>query len=195
VRRLVVLAALMALAGCTSPEPHYYTLEMVPGQPVPGGPTSVELHRPGLAGYLDRSDVVHSSANYTVTIANLDRWGEPFGDMITRVLAQDLTQRLPGTAVFTPAGSLSAEPGARIDLDIQRFDVVPGARYGTVVLEAQFAVTLRAGRRTDMQPLRAEEPVGGPGSAQQAAAMSRALGQLAQALAGALRGQGAISSR
>jgi hypothetical protein len=132
--------------------------------------------------------VVHSSANYTVTIANLDRWGEPFGDMVTRVLAQDLGQRLPGTAVFTPAGSLSAEPGARVDLDIQRFDVVPGEGSGTVVLLAQFAVTRRGGRSTDMRPFRAEEPVGGRGSAQQAAAMSRALGQLAQTLATALRG-------
>ena len=62
-RRRAVLLGLLA-ASCASPEPAYYTLAPVPaaapgagsaaGASGAGGPRTVQLRRPGLAGYLDR---------------------------------------------------------------------------------------------------------------------------------------------
>ena len=63
------------------PDPTYYTLDVVPGTPLPGAPLSVEVRRPGLAGYLDRSDVVLKSADYTLAVNSQIRWAEPLGDM------------------------------------------------------------------------------------------------------------------
>lgn len=186
-RAALVLAGL--LAGCASPPARYYTLEPVPGPVLHGGPGSVELRSPGVAGYLDRDSVVHSSAGYQVSIDSLNLWGAPFGEMLTRVLAQDLTQRLPGTVVFSASGTLSATPVMRVELDIQRFDVQPGAGYGSVVLQAQYAVSRTGGAPGAARVFSAQQPMAGPGTAQQAAAMSGALGQLATRLAEALRGR------
>lgn len=186
-RRMTAFVMAGLLAGCASPPAHYYTLEPVPGSVLAGGPTSVELRQPGLAGYLDRAGVVRSSAEYQVSIDSLNLWGAPFGEMLTRVLAQDLTQRLPGTVVFAASGTLSATPAARVELDVQRFDVQPGVGYGTVVLQVQYAISHPGGAGGAARAFTAQQPMAGHGAAQQAAAMSGALGQLADQLAQALR--------
>ena len=132
------MMAALALAGCTSPEPAYFTLAAVPGQAAAGGPKLVEMQRPGLAGYLDRPGIVRANGAYQLQVAGTERWGEPLGDLVGRILSEDLNQRLPGTSVFTTAGSISAQPDARIELDVQRFDADAS---GDVVLLAQVAVS------------------------------------------------------
>ena len=68
-RRLVLRAAmpfagLFALAACASPDTTFFTLSEVPGTPIaalsPTAPHVVEERRPGLPGYLDRTDIVCS---------------------------------------------------------------------------------------------------------------------------------------
>jgi uncharacterized lipoprotein YmbA len=152
---------------------------------VPGGPATIEIRRPGLAGYLDRSDVVLKSADYRLDVNSQLRWAEPLGDMIGRVLAQDLGQRLPGTAVFSQSGAITADPSMRVEVDILTFDADAS---GTVTLAAELAIE----RGTTHQPLAARhvsltaQPAG-PGAAAQAAAMSSLLGQLADQVAGEVR--------
>ena len=90
------LLVLLAVAGCASPDPAYYTLRPVAGTAVPSGGGPVKLARPGLAGYLDRPEIVRNSATNRLTLQSGERWGEPVGDMIGRVLAEDMGQRLPG---------------------------------------------------------------------------------------------------
>lgn len=180
----VGLAAIGVLAGCTSPEPAYFTLAPVPGTPVPGGPKLVELQRPGLAGYLDRPGIVRADSAYQLRVAGTERWGEPLGDLIGRILAENLNGRLPGSSVFTSAGSISAQPDARIELDVQRFDADAS---GDVVLLAQVAVS--RGRRADAAA-RTVRLTGRPASAATrdlVAAMSTVLGSLADTVAGMLR--------
>ncbi len=182
-RRMLLLAA---VAGCTrSPDPTLYTLAPVPGEPLRGGPGTVELRRPGLAGYLDRPEIVRASGPYQVGIAGAERWAEPFGDMLGRVLAEDLTQRLPGSTVFTEAGGLSADGDAVVEIDVQRFDA---DAEGRVTLLAQAAVR-RPGRRRvgQTRAVRLDVPARPAATADIVAAMSATLGQLADAVAAMLR--------
>ena len=184
-RGLLGLALAGGAAACTSPEPGYFTLAAVPGAPRRGGPAQVELRRPGLAGYLDRPEIVRSSSPYSLRVTGSERWGEPLGDLIARILAEDLAARLPGSSVFTSAGSITAEADATVEMDIQRFDADPS---GQVVLLAQVAVSrgrTRASAATRVVRL-AVQPAG-PGTASLVAAMSAALGQLADALAAMLQ--------
>ncbi len=189
-RRLAWAAvAAMSLAGCASSDPAFYTLQPVPGTPVTGSALgtarSVEVRKPGLAGYLDRSDVVLKSADYQLSVTSGARWAEPLGDMIGRVLTQDLSQRLPGTNVFAEDGAISADAESRVEVDIQRFDA-DGS--GTVTLVAQIAV--EAGRThvpVASRHVVLTAPSGGPGAGQLAAAMSVLLGQLADAVCSAGR--------
>ena len=181
-RRIVLLG--LAATACSSPEPAYFTLAAVPGRAQPGGPRLIELRRPGLAGYLDRPEIVRSGGDYRLRLAGGERWGEPFGDLVGRILAEDLSQRLPGSSVFTAAGSISAQPDASVELDIQRFDADAS---GTVTLLAQAAVSRARRSNAAAQVIRLTRQPTGASTAELVAAMSAALGALADTVAGMLR--------
>ena len=75
-------------ARCTSPQVDLYTLAAVPGTAPHISARSVELRRVGLAGYLDRPEIVRSAADYRLQLSEQERWGEPLGGMIGRVFVR-----------------------------------------------------------------------------------------------------------
>jgi uncharacterized lipoprotein YmbA len=171
--------ALMLLTGCASPTPDLFTLAPVPGEVLPGSPAVVQLRDIGLAKYLDRPQIVRSTEDHRVRLGNNERWGEPLGAMLSRVLAENLRQRLPGTVVFGEGGAITAEPNAIVEVDVQRLDA-DGA--GAVVLVAQAARRGGATRavRMSVQPASSD-------TSDQVGAMSVAVGQLADTIAKMLR--------
>jgi uncharacterized lipoprotein YmbA len=184
-RSLLLAPGALVLARCASPDPAIYTLRAVPGSPEGGGPPTIKLARPGLAGYLDRPEIVRDSSSSRLTLNGGERWGEPVGDMIGRVLALDLAQRLPGSSVFTEAGTISVDPAATVELDVQRFDLDAS---GVVVLLVQVAV--EQGMRHDPVATRSLRLTAQPAATTTpdvVGAMSTALGQLADQIAGMLR--------
>jgi uncharacterized lipoprotein YmbA len=185
-RRLLALAPAAMLAACgTSPNPNFYTLAEVAGQIQPGGPTTVQLRRIGLAGYLDRASIVFSTQAYRLQLAGDDRWGEPLGSMLQRVLNQDLTQRLPHCTVFSDGGAITADPAVIVEIDIQRLD---GDANSVVVLAAEIAV--RPGdshAATATRTLRLSVTPASGTTADFVAALSSALGQLADVVAAMLQ--------
>jgi uncharacterized protein len=175
--------ALLALfmAGCSSPDPKIFTLDPVAGPTLTRPPLTVEVRRPGLAGYLDRSSIVTQNNGYRLDFDSATRWGEPLGDMIGRVLAQDLAQRLQGSSVFAEGGAISADADVRVELDVQRFD---RAEDGIVHLDAELAIDQGSGhRRISARPISLHAPAGGNGAASLAAAMSLLLGKVADQVA------------
>lgn len=188
-RRSVLFAGLLAtplwLGSCRSPEPSYYTLAPQPGPVLGGAPALIELRRPGIAGYLDRSEIVRSNSPYQLKLDSGERWGEPFSDMVARVLAEDLHNRLPGTSVFTSTGAITADTGARVEVDLQRFD---SDASGQVQLLAQIAVTRGTHRdAATAQTVRISVPATGSSTRDYVAAMSQALAQVADRIASELR--------
>ncbi len=143
---LLLAAPLSAsVAGCASPNPNLFTLAAVPGAAQPAGARSIELRRVGLAGYLDRPEIVRSDVQYRLQVSGTDRWGEPMGSMLDRVFTEDLVQRLPGTSVFTEAGAISTRPDLVLEVDVQRLD---SDASGDVVLLAQVAIQHQDAERT-----------------------------------------------
>lgn len=182
-RLFLALPALMA--GCASPEPNYFTLRALPGPVVAGGPRIVELRRIGLAGYLDRPEIVRNSADYRLAIGSNERWGEPLGNLVARVLAEDLNLRMPGTSVFTSSGSISVDPDATLEIDLQRFDADAS---GQVVVLAQVAASRARNRGAgNARAVRLLVTPVGATSTDLVAAMSAALGQLADQIVPLLR--------
>jgi len=171
----------MALGGCFSPEPRFFTLERVVGTIVRTPPRVIEVRRPGLAGYLDRSSIVVKDSAYQLDVNSGTRWAEPLGDMIGRVLAQDLSQRLAGSTVFAESGGISANADLRVELDVQLFD---RAGDGIVRLQGQLAIEDGSGhRRLSARPVALEAPAPGTDATSLAAAMSALLGQTADQVA------------
>jgi uncharacterized lipoprotein YmbA len=205
-RRILAAIALTAiLARCQgSPPSRFYTLAARPAQDPASKVSRTILVQPvQTAKYLDRSEIVRYGSPYELTLSEFDRWGEGLGDMTTRILVEDLAQRLPHSQIYAASGSLTPS-GADETLEVNVTKFEPDSA-GTVVLAAHWTIHRKAGRdrlRTQQfQVLAAaanatkDAATGGAptGSERldptsQVAAMSDALGQLATEIAKDLAG-------
>ena len=71
-----------------------------------------------------------------------DWWGEPLDTMMSRILVQELNQRLPGSTVYGDNGAISTTPDVTVAINLQRFDL---NRDGAVLMAAQVAVEGKRG--------------------------------------------------
>ena len=152
----------------------------------PGAPHVIALREISLARYLERPQIVRSTASYQLVAETNDWWGEPLGAMLGRVLVEDISQRLPGSVVLSELGAVGAKADATVEVNMLRLDADSD---GTVVLRAQVGVTLAAGRHSPAAQaitLTAAPPAAGV--AGEVAAISDALGQLADRIAAILAG-------
>jgi uncharacterized protein len=179
--RAVAAAALLVLAtGCSSPNPALYTIAPVAADPQGRGPKVVVLQQISLARYLERSEIVRSSENYRLDVMTNDWWGESLPAMLSRVLIEELSQRLPESTVLSSGGAVSVSPDATIEVNVQRLDEDAARR---LVLLAQASVEFKGRRGTPIvRSFRFMQTTPVPGVAGQVAAISTAVGQLADGL-------------
>jgi uncharacterized lipoprotein YmbA len=182
----------IALAGCGSSEQHFYTLQRVPGASEAAEPATIEVGRPGLAGYLDRSEIVLKNDAYHISTNDHARWAEPLGDMIGRVLTQDLSQRLRNPNVYDQGGGITASPDARVEVDIVSFNKDDS---GSVALNANIAIEQGATHRPMAKrhvTLQATADSGDPEML--VATMSNLLGSLSDRIATDVRSSTALAA-
>jgi uncharacterized lipoprotein YmbA len=137
----------------------------------------IRLNEVAIAGYLKRQQIVRSSEDVRLDVLKDDLWAEQLDPMLTRILAEELTVRLPDTTVFTEGGVISGNAGSTVGVDIQRLDA---DHSGAVILLAQIAVT---GHNADMRDVRLTVPPPAPGTPGLVNAMSSVTAQLADAIA------------
>lgn len=181
------LAGTAALTACSSPSPTLYTLAVVPGPNLTGGPRTVVLRAIGLARYLERPQIVRSTESYLLEMEANEWWGEPLGAMLSRILVEELAQRLPGSVVLAETGAIGITPDAIVEINILRLDA---DRTGVIVLRAQVGVSNPSSRRPPVA--RAVEVKTTPASGDTigaVAAMSEAVGQFADQIAAMLIGR------
>jgi uncharacterized protein len=181
VSRRAALLALAALpAACTSPDPTLYVLAPVPGETHTGAPRIVQLRAISVPHYLERSQIVRSSEGYRMDVLASQWWGEPLDAMMSRILVQELNQRLPGVTVYGDSGAISTPPEATVEINLQRLDL---DRDGALLLAAQIAVDTKhtASRGVAFTVRPADGTTGAL-----VAAMSTATAQLADTIAGML---------
>lgn len=180
-RRLMLAGLAILPAGCASPNPTLYTLDVLPGTVRSGAPAVVEVRSVAIARYLERSQIVRSSEDYRLDVLSNEWWGEPLDSMLTRVLVQELAQRLPSSTVFGDNGAVSVRPDATLAINVQRMDQ---GSDGLVVLSGQIAVT--SGRREAARSVRLTARPAGPSTSALVAAMSTATAALADEAAALL---------
>ena len=180
-RLLAGLGLLAGLEGCTtSPNSRFFTLAAQPAAAPPGrSPPTVAVKPVELAKYLDRPQIVRHSDAYELQISDLERWGEEMHDMVTRVLIENLSLRLPASQVVGTSGSLTVRADVTVEVDISRFDT---DQSGKVFLDARSAVQ-REVRRPSMWSDRITVQPTSPSVTDLVAAMSDALGQLSDRIA------------
>src|ERR1700722_19823399 len=185
VARLAGLGLLLAQVACSSPDPNLYTIASISAATQTGAPKVIALRQIGLARYLERSQIVRSSENYRLDVMSNDLWGEPLGSMLARVLVDELSQRLPQSTVYAETGAVSVSPDATIELNVSRLDENTA---GTLVLQAQAAGGKGRGEPVT-RGFRFEIPPSDSGIGGEVAAISVAVGQLADGLAAMLASQ------
>jgi hypothetical protein len=138
-RRLMIgMGLLTVIDGCTtSPNSRFFTL--MPQQATQAGraPATVAVKPVELAKYLDRPQIVRFTSAYELKIADLERWGEEMRDMVTRVLIENLSLRLPASQIAASSSPVTMRADATVEVDISRFDA---DQSGTIFLEARWAV-------------------------------------------------------
>jgi uncharacterized lipoprotein YmbA len=180
-RRLTCLALPALVAGCgASPDPVLYTLQMKPGPVLPSGPRVVQLRDIGLASYLDRREIVRSSADYKLGVMANDWWGEPLGSLLSRIIILGLSQRLPNSRIYAEGGAISADPNAVVGVNIQRMD---RDASGSLELIAQGAVEFNRPARSASRAFHIVKAPPTNTVAGQVAATSDAIAELTDGLA------------
>ena len=171
-------------AACSSPDPRYYTIVPRNGPTLPGGPKFVLMKDIGLASYLDRREIVRSSESYQLDVMANDWWGEPLGGMLGRVLVLELSQRLPGSTVYGEGGAITADQNAMVGVNIQRLD---SDKAGSLILIAQVGADFNRPRRTAARSFNSTKPLQTPNTQGLVAAISDAVGDLADGIAAMLQ--------
>jgi uncharacterized protein len=176
---VVWLCGTLALGSCASTNPTLYTIAPVPGPVLSSRAKVIVLRSVGIPQYLVRRQIVRSSENYRVDVSANDWWGEPLDAMLGRVVVQELGDRLPQSSVYLSTSAVTATPDATVEIQLERLDV---DAHGQLVLMAQTAASfahgpvIRRGFRILVTP--PSTAVAG-----QVAAISKALGQMADGIA------------
>jgi len=188
--RLLPALLTLTLAACaSSPPTRFFALDPVPPGAAPATDRGGAVHEPvkvdavHIPPALDRDSMVRGESGNQLEISSQDRWAGDLGEMIRRVLTQDLAQSLPSGMVIAPESP--APPSARgLVIDILTFQ----PQAGEVVLDADW--TLLKGTQSN-PVLRRSVHLTAPAAASaqgEAAAMSTLLGQLADGIAAGIGG-------
>jgi len=186
----------VALAGCGSPQVHFYTLSSsaVPAageaQPAAAIP-SIGLGPITLPDVVDRPQFVLRTGVNKVLIAEEHLWAEPLKSEIPRVIAENLSKLLGVKQVWSYPQSAAETADVRVLVDIQRFDSAPGE---AVTIDASWTV-----QRKPAEPLSGRslvrEAASGSSHDGLAAAHSRALATVSRDIAAAIRSLDSAGSK
>jgi uncharacterized protein len=114
------LAAPCLLSACAGATTRFYTLEPTPpaanvARAYTGAPFRVDaVHIPAS---LDRPELVRDGGGGRFTVSDNDHWAAPVGELLRRVLTQDLAAQLPpGKVVYPDAPKLPGSAGLVVDI-------------------------------------------------------------------------------
>jgi uncharacterized lipoprotein YmbA len=181
--KIAGLILIALLAGCSSsPKPSFYNLS------TEGAPTavidaktsySVAVGPLTLPDMLNRPQMVVRVDANRVEIDEFHRWAGPLQQDMVRVIAENMAQVLAVPRVLSSSQSGAGDADFRVEVDIQRFDTIPGKG---VAIEAAWMVRRSAGGTKSGHVL-VEEPAGAEGYDVLVAAHSRALGRISRDIA------------
>jgi len=178
----IVLLLVAACAG-TSPT-QFYTLSSIqlPPKDVGNPKTVVAVGPVVLPDYLDRPQIVTRASGNRVMLAEFNSWVEPINGMFIRVLVENLSLLLATDNVIALPQRRPMRLDYQVEVDVSRFDA---DLSGRALLDARWRVFGRDGDRLIGEGRSTiVEPAAQPGDYEAiVAAMSRAMGQMSNAIA------------
>jgi len=180
-----LLGMAMLLASCASaPAPKFYTLSRTPAPGALPSAVAVVVGPVSIPAVVDQPQIVVSSSPNQVTIEEFNRWASPLAGNISRVVAENLADLLGTSRVSLFQQSLNVDADFRVAIEVQTFDSVPG---DAATMNAVWAVRRTRDGKTESGRTAAREATADKSFDALAAAHSRALSQLSQDIAAAVR--------
>jgi uncharacterized protein len=195
-RKTSSILVLVLLCGCSifppRPDPNFFTLsseadgegsKIYLNGAAPGSSTGIQL---GLGPikfpeYLDRLEIVTRIDDNRVAISDTDRWAAPLDGAFERVLAQDLSTRVPDCRIASYPWYGDRLPDFQVLVDVQRFDV---SREGLAQLAASWTISDPKANTALYSTTSAISQSAGSGHpAEAAAALSRTLADFSNQIA------------
>lgn len=137
--RVLLLCLVLLLSGCINlgegtRATNFYLLPSLLDRQSPQDvsqeiPPSVILVGPiSLPGHLDRNQIVTHTLQGRVDLAEFERWAEPLGDQLTRVIKENLAVLMPERRVVDFRQADGILPGRQISVEIRRFEGILGEK-------------------------------------------------------------------
>jgi len=140
--------------------------------------------------YLDRPQIVTRLSANRISFDEFHRWAGPLEEDFTRVLIDDLSQRLQTDYVIRYPGKLAYKPRYRVQIHIDQFDGKPGE---AVTLKAAWSVVDQGGGKdTALHNATLRVPTAGEGYEPMVAAASAAVAELGRQIAAELSARCAV---
>lgn len=182
--RLILLLAVLLLAGCAAGSKSFYVLT-ADGPAPAGGGVGLGVGPVSIAEYIDRSNLVVAEAANQLGVAENHRWAGDLAAAIGRVTATNLGRRLHTGNVRTYPWRDDGEISYQVTLDIRQLH---GAADGHAVIEAGWrAYALPERRLKASRTFVDREALESDGYQSLVAAQSRLLSRLAADIAAGLR--------
>ena len=185
VNTTVAFVVVVLAAGCGSTPPsRFYTLSAAGTPAATSSNVSVVVGPISVPAVVDRPQIVVSAGPNQVRLDEFNRWAAPLQSDIARVVADNLAAILgtPRVTLWSQASGAAADYRAAIE--VQRFDSAPGA---AATLDAVWTVRRTKDGKAETGRTTVREAAQDKSYDALAAAHSRALAQLSQDIAGAVR--------
>ena len=196
---LAMLISTLAILGCSSPQPNFYTLGASPIPPaaLTAKKTRIMVGPVTLPGKVDRPQLVLQNANNTVQVYEYHRWANSLKGDVGDVIASNVAQALAISNVWSFSQSTQANFDYQVFIDVQNIDAKLGGPVEVDVLwtiksapttkSSSKASTLGGGSGALAKPIMGrslvQEPVSGSGFDAVVAAQSRAFAKVGQEIA------------
>jgi uncharacterized lipoprotein YmbA len=177
---LTVVLMLLASGCASSPPSRYYNLSAINTGGATASSISVAVGPVAVPAMVDRPQIVVTTGPNEVRLDEFNRWAAPLQNNISRVVAENLTALL-GTPRVT---LLSFDADYRTAIEVQGFESAPGS---AATLDAIWTVRRSKDGKTETGRTRVREALQDKSYEALAAGHSRALGQLSQNIADAVR--------
>ncbi len=178
--RAFLLAPMLALAACSTPETYY---RLSSDGPAPSDVSGVALGVGPviLPDYVDRAELVFQSEANRFEVPYERRWAGSLRETTTRVLGTNLARRLGTGNLHLYPWDPTTQIRYQVRLDVRQFHAISG---GDAILQTAWTIDdKQSGKTIVRQAGNFTEPVKGDGYEAVVAAESRLLSQLADAIA------------
>ena len=149
IQLVMVVVLMVGTAACgKTPAARFYTLSPMATSDAASQNSTTNKHILSIgpvkvAAYLDRSEIVTRSHPTHVELAEFDRWAEPFEEIVTSTLAENIATLLPSVYAISDVW-----PEAKIEYQLlMKINAFESDKSGNVSLDVSWGIVQHSDRK------------------------------------------------